>query len=104
MIVFAFDASRTRSHPSLALSLAADREFLEHLANLKGDEWLKSHIVAAIRKYQIEVAEAGIDETFVDEYRSTLGELVNTGLGQDSEDLKRTINEALTTARLPPIG
>ena len=105
LIVFAFDATRLRTVPSLELSLEGDRDFLVYLVDHQGPEWVKQHVATALRKYQREVELERIDSRFIEEYGTTLREIVRLERNGDSrEALAAVLNQAFQEAGLPPLG
>ncbi len=77
LIVFAFDAHRLGENPSIKLSLEKDRLFLEHLIDFMGFGWLEDNMKRAVAKYQREVDQQRIDPNFIEEYRNTLGRILD---------------------------
>ena len=104
LVVFAFDAGRLEINPSLQLSLAADEGFLQHLIEEKGADWLQERLTASLRKYREFELEEKIDETFIQEYRRTLLQLIS--LGEDvnkGTTLQEALHGAFIQADLPPL-
>ena len=99
LIVFAFDAERSRDNPTLGLSLTRDREFLEHLIGEQGLEWVKRHVALAIARYQRHVETGRIDERFIQEYAATLRDLIGTQPDPDKQTvLVRVLDQAFIDA------
>ena len=99
LIVFAFDAVRSRANPTLELSPARDREFLEHLIEEQGLEWVQRHVTLAIARYQRYVETGRIDERFIKEYAATLRVMISTQPDRDKQTvLVRVLDQAFIDA------
>jgi hypothetical protein len=99
LIVFAFDAARSRANPTLGLSLERDREFLEHLIEEQGLEWVQRHVALAIARYQRYVETGRIDQRFIQEYAATLRAMIGTQPDPDKQAvLVRVLDQAFIDA------
>ena len=104
LIVFAFDAARSRTNPSLGLSLEKDRRFLEHLVETRGREWLTRYVAMAIAKYQRDVVSGRIDARFIEEYAATLRAIIRTQQDPDRRVvLERVMAQAFDNAGVGPV-
>jgi hypothetical protein len=99
LIVFAFDAARSRANPTLGLSLERDREFLEQLIGEQGLEWVQRHVALAIARYQGYVEAEQIDQRFIQGYAATLRAMIGTQPDPDKQTvLVRVLDQAFIDA------
>ena len=99
LIVFAFDAARSRTNPLLGLSLEKDRIFLERLLEIQGRSWLSRNVALAVAKYRQDVVWRRIDPRFIEEYAITLRAMIRTQPNADKRViLESVLDEAFSDA------
>ena len=72
MAYLAYDKTRSEKYPALPISLSKDGEFLEHLLQRQGSEWLGERLTRTVRLYRQRVLSEEVSPLFLNEYRETL--------------------------------
>ena len=75
---FAYDNSRAKTYPQLAISLSQDGAFLNFLVQRQGEAWLQARLSEVVALYRVRAAIGEVEPDFLIHYRDTLEASANT--------------------------
>ena len=90
----AYDKARSEKFPSLPISTARDGEFLGHLMDGQGDDWLEMRLAAAVDLYRVRMEAGDVAPDFLLRFRETLEAAAGALETSGRERLMRVVEAA----------